>query len=227
MPELRLMRNTRVRKTDKAEEYMFKILDARKHGNFIYAGQVINEARNEGMKLNHLAVITEISTPTLSNWSMINKKATPEMKRWASEGKLGVKALREIVRLPKQYQIPLAEKIINKEVTINIIDDLVQRLKISGININSEIKKLLVKKASLQKKKNKSARPLKYQHEFKYRSKDVSEKINQLVEMLGSFDSRNLAEWEKLGLRPKIKILSKILIMVTDNINDSNRLPKM
>jgi post-segregation antitoxin (ccd killing protein) len=226
--KLRLLRNAREGRTERLEGYTLKILDARKQGNFIYAGKIINDARRTGVKLSQLAVITEISTPTLSNWSMINKKATPEMKRWASEGKLGVKALREIVRLPKQYQIPLAEKIIKKEVTINILDDLVQHLKTAGININAEIKKLHLDRDAFKKGKIRPQAPVNYLPQYnKYRSKDVADKVNELSEMLGSFDSRNLADWEKLGLRPKIKVLSKLLIMVNDNINDSNTMSKM
>jgi post-segregation antitoxin (ccd killing protein) len=226
--KLRLMRNAREEKTEILLRYTDKILDARNKGNFIYAGKIINDARKTGVKLSQLAVITEISTPTLSNWSMINKKATPEMKRWASEGKLGVKALREIVRLPKQYQIPLAEKIIKKEVTINILDELVQHLKTTGININVEIQKLHLDRDAFKKGKLRPQAPVNYLPQYnKYRSKDIADKVNELAEMISSFDSRNLADWEKLGLRPKIKVLSKLLIMLNDNINDSNQMPKM
>jgi len=227
--KLRLMRNTRVRETDKAEEYMRKILDARKRGNFIYAGQVINEARNKGMKLNHLAVMTEISTPTLSNWSMINKRATHEMKVWAAEGKIGIKALREIVRLPKQYQIPLAEKIISKEITTNIIDRLVQRLKLPGINITDEIKVILATKDNrkMNKAKHKKSIPDKGILEYKYTRQDVVSRIDYLVESMASFDSRHLGQWEKIELRSKIKILLRMANTISEKIGADGTVSKM
>ena len=43
-----------------AEEYATNILTAKSANDFILAGDIINDAKAKGMKLNHLSILTDL-----------------------------------------------------------------------------------------------------------------------------------------------------------------------
>ena len=92
-------------RTRVSENFAEQIVRAHKEGNFILAGEIINEARSQNIKIQTLAIISDMSTSNLSNLSTVAERATGEMRRWAKQGKLSFKALREIVRMPKQCRV--------------------------------------------------------------------------------------------------------------------------
>ena len=219
-------------------EYAHRILSARKKNNFIFAGDIINEAKRNGVRLTHLSILTDIAISTLSNMSVISKRSTVEMKRWASQGKLGFKALREIVRMPDEYQGEVAEKLVKGEFTTLVIDQLRQRL----IKNHKEKKNIdltvMAEEIRAEIKADPASRytALKQAPERRISAPDVAYTVGQVREtmqalsiQMASMRSGNLAQWEKAGITVSLRVLEQSLenLRKRSKIESNDKLSKM
>ena len=207
------------------KSYIDKIIEAREKGDFIYIGTLINEARKNGTKLNQLAIALDVSIPALSHLSVIASRSTKEMRRWASQNKIGIKALREIVRMPEKYRLEIAERFVNGEVTTWIVDELKHRLNeldkqnriIDMDKEISEILRLKMERKSRNDKQPKKAITFVQVPKKPYTISDIQKTIDILTTNITDMPFE-LSEWQKKGLIPRIRILKRLINDLSNRI---------
>lgn len=205
--------------------YLDRIMESQKKGNFIHTGNLINEARENGVKLNQLAVSLDVSVPALSHLSVVASRSTKEMQRWASQNKLGLKALREIVRMPEKYRNEVAERFVRGEVTTWVIDDLKHRINNAHktnqqINIKEIIREIVTTRTASESKPVKRTRrqirlidiPV-----YEYNISDINDAMRKLMALLVGVPPE-LSEWEMMGLKAYSRPLKRMLNDLSNKI---------
>lgn len=200
-------------------------MESQKKGNFIHTGNLINEARENGVKLNQLAVSLDVSVPALSHLSVVASRSTKEMQRWASQNKLGLKALREIVRMPEKYRNEVAERFVRGEVTTWVIDDLKHRINNAHktnqqINIKEIIREIVTTRTASESKPVKRTRrqirlidiPV-----YEYNISDINDAMRKLMALLVGVPPE-LSEWEMMGLKAYSRPLKRMLNDLSNKI---------
>ena len=210
-----------------AEEYATNILTAKSANDFILAGDIINDAKAKGMKLNHLSILTDLSVATLSNLSIIAKRSTQKMKKLVDNNKLNFKALREIVRMPDEYRDEVARLIANGKFSTVFIDEVRQELnkiKKSGIN-GVEVHKLV---GDIKKSKRgtlahnryhtlHSREPQESAFMPKYTYKHVKEAMSDLSHKIAYMNTTDLVFWQKSGVITELRVLQKCLVYLEND----------
>ena len=208
--------------------YLDRIMESQKKGDFIHTGNLINEARENGVKLNQLAVSLDVSVPALSHLSVVASRSTKEMQRWASQNKLGLKALREIVRMPEKYRNEVAERFVRGEVTTWVIDDLkhiINNAHKAGeeINIRDIIREIVSKRTGIESKSVKPEKKVRRHFRvvasptYEYNISDIRDAMQRLMELLVGVPP-DLSEWERVGLKTSTRPLKRMLNDLSNKI---------
>ena len=207
------------------DTYAKKILKANGSRNFIYAGDLVNEARKGNITLRQLAVCTELSTSTLSNMSAVSERSTHEMRMWARDGRLSFKSLREIVRMPAVCRVYVAEKVRNGHLSSMGLGGLRKALQTGTITDYTKTIDHASSFPTVQKSgsKVKSANMKSSQLNtgifmYKYSYAQIIEAMDEFSTKLAYYNSSSLALWEKKGLGFRVRILERSLDELKKNI---------
>lgn len=207
------------------DTYARKILKANGSRNFIYAGDLVNEARKGNITLRQLAVCTELSTSTLSNMSAVSERSTQEMRMWARDGKLSFKSLREIVRMPAVCRVYVAEKVRNGHLSSMGLGGLRKALQTGTLTEFTQTidSACLLTNRGKSVRKDKSAKVGRSLFStgifmYKYSYAQIIEAMDEFGMKLSYFNSSSLALWEKKGLGFRVRILERHLDELKKNI---------